>query len=291
MAKNILGFDWNRIRAVARRDLAAYLGNPTGYVFLTLFVAATGAAAFLQEDFFTRNLADLAQLNRAFPAILMLFVPAITMSSWADERRAGTDELLLTMPIRDVEVVLGKFLGALGIYSVALAFSGVNVMVLRYLGDPDLGLMLSTYMGYWLMGMLFIAVGLLASMFTQNVTVGFIVGVVCCGLLVAAGLTAWTSAVVSMVAVAAIASLAWMVVRGTSSRVGSIALVGAAASAFLWFSEVWPAYLNFWRSFGVGEHFLSFGEGILRLSDVVYFTGCTGVLLYVAVLLLGRRHW
>ena len=77
------GVDFTRVRAIFRRDLANYLGNPTGYVFITLFIMTTAAGAFLQEGFFQRNLADLAQLNAVMPAILMLFVPAITMAGWS----------------------------------------------------------------------------------------------------------------------------------------------------------------------------------------------------------------
>ena len=107
------------IGALFRKELRSFLGNPTGYVFLTLFIVASASAAFLTDSFFSRNLADLATLNRWMPAILMFFVPAVTMGLWADERRSGTDELLLTLPVRDGEVVLGKFLGALGVYTVA----------------------------------------------------------------------------------------------------------------------------------------------------------------------------
>ena len=111
------------VGALFRKELRSFLGNPSGYVFLTLFIVASAAAAFLTDSFFSRNLADLATLNRWMPAILMFFVPAITMGLWADERSTGTDELLLTLPVRDGEVVLGKFLGALGVYTVGLLFS------------------------------------------------------------------------------------------------------------------------------------------------------------------------
>ena len=98
----------------------------------SLFIVTSASAAFLTDTFFSRNLADLATLNQWMPAILMLFVPAVTMGLWADERRSGTDELLLTLPVRDGEVVLGKFLGALGVYTVGLVWFLVALMGLGY---------------------------------------------------------------------------------------------------------------------------------------------------------------
>ncbi|MBC8073684.1 MAG: ABC-2 transporter permease, partial [Deltaproteobacteria bacterium] len=186
--------DFKVVGAIVRKDLRQYLGNPTGYVFLTLFIATTAAAAFLQEEFFSRNLADLATLNAMMPAILMFFVPAITMNAWADERRAGTDELLLTLPVRDGEVVLGKYLGVLGMYTVSLGLTALaQLSVLSFLGEPDKGLMFSTFTGYWLMGALFAAIGLVGSMLTLNTTVAFILGGLGCAGLVFAGTLPWAS--------------------------------------------------------------------------------------------------
>jgi ABC-type transport system involved in multi-copper enzyme maturation permease subunit/ABC-type uncharacterized transport system involved in gliding motility auxiliary subunit len=257
------------VGAVFGRNFLSYFSNPAGYVFITLFVLVCSWFAFWQPRFFTNNLANLDPLNQWMPYILLFFIPAITMSIWAEERRQGTDELLLTLPARDFEVVLGKFLAALGIYTVSLAFLALgHVPVLRYLGNPDFGVLASTYLGYWLMGALLIAVGMVASILTSSVTVGFILGALFCALPVFAGtLGPFGQMLHSITRVPGLGWLAPVLGQG-----------GGAIARQL-------------EDLSVPSQFRDFGRGVIPLASVFYFVGLAAAMLFLNMVLLGRRHW
>ncbi|HWE36839.1 MAG TPA: Gldg family protein [Isosphaeraceae bacterium] len=248
------------VAAVCGRDFLGYFSNPAGYVFITAFVLVSSWFAFCEPAFFANNLANLDSLNEWMPYLLLFFVPAVTMSMWAEERRQGTEELLLTLPARDVEVVLGKYLAALGIYTVALLFSLSHVAILYWLGKPDPGVMAANYLGFWLMGAMLIPIGMVASLLSSSATVGFILGAVFCAVVVFAG------------------------------RVGSL------VSSWTWLAErlgtkVGPQLQRLIQELSIPSQFRPFGTGVVPLSGVVYFATLAAGVLYLMMVLLGRRHW
>ena len=167
------------ILAVFKRNLASYFSGVLGYLFIVVFVVSGAIAAF-NPQFFTNNLANLDQLTEYFPMLLLFIVPAITMSTWADEKKLGTDELLFTLPASIVEILLGKYLAVLTVYAVTLLFSLTHLAVLGYYADPDWGLLATTFFGYFVSGAALLSAGMFASVLTSSTTVAFVVGAVIC---------------------------------------------------------------------------------------------------------------
>lgn len=171
------------VRAIFKRDLKSFFGSPAGYVFISIF-ALVSAFFLFSREFFNNNLASLATLNEIFPLLLILFIPAVTMGIWAGERGQGTDELLLTLPASDLQVVLGKYLAAAGIYTITLGFLAPQIVILYFLGNPDTGLIVGNLLAFWFLGLTLIGAGLIGSQLSDNLTVAFILGVVFCSLVV-----------------------------------------------------------------------------------------------------------
>lgn len=173
--------------AVFKRNFWSYFSGVIGYLFIVAFVLLGAFAAF-QAKFFTNNVASLDQLNEWFPQLLLFIVPAITMGVWSEERKLGTEELLFTLPVSDLEVLLGKYLAVISVYSVALVFSLTHAVVLRVIGHPDPGVLVTTYFGYWLAGCALLSAGMMASYLTNSATVAFILGSLICAIPVFIGL-------------------------------------------------------------------------------------------------------
>ena len=239
--------------AVMRRNFVGYFSNPTGYVFLCIFVVLTSLAAFGPPGFFNQNLATLDQLNFWFPLIMLVFIPAITMSIWAEERRQGTDELLLTLPADDFDIVIGKYIAAAAIFTASLLFSQFSTFVTLAIlteGDLDTGLLFTTYLGYWFVGLTMIAIGMIASFLSGksgNLTISFILGALCNAPLAFAAL---------------------------------ISSISPNQKISQWVSES-----------GIARPFDDFGRGVISVSSVIYFVLVAAVAIYVCMVLIGRRHW
>ncbi|QDT00772.1 Gldg family protein [Adhaeretor mobilis] len=242
--------NWTVLKAVFKRDFVSYFSSPTGYVFICVFAVLSGLATFWSPEFFTRNLANLDQLSHWLPFIMLVFIPAITMSIWAEERRQGTDELLLTVPAHDIDIVLGKYLAGVAIFTVSLVFSAASILIVfKYgLGNPDGGLYVSTFIGYWFIGIAMIAVGMVASFLTDNLTVGFILG--------------------------------------TLFNL-PLAIFGVAD----WVFKDFPSLAQGLRNWSAIEQFKDFERGVLSIGGVVYFLSIAVVMIYLSMVLIGRRHW
>lgn len=182
----------NVVLAVFKRNVQSYFSGVLGYLFIVVFVVAGAFAAFNQQ-FFANNQANLDQLSLWYPLLLLFIIPAITMGVWADEKKLGTDELLFTLPASDLEVLLGKFLAVLAVYTIALLFSVTHIFVLSSIGNPDMGLMFTTYFGYWLAGASLLSAGMFASALTSSTTVAFVLGTVICAIPVFIGQVAPSS--------------------------------------------------------------------------------------------------
>ena len=171
----------NVLLAVFQRNFWSYFSGVTGYLFIVAFVLVGAREAF-REEFFTDNLANLDKLNEFFPHILLFLIPAVTMNVWSEEKKLGTEELLFTLPVSDLEVLLGKYLSVVSVYSVVLLFSLTHFAVLRMIGEPDIGLIATTYLGYWFAGCALLSAGMVASYLTSSAPVAFVLAASLCAI-------------------------------------------------------------------------------------------------------------
>jgi ABC-2 type transport system permease protein len=177
----------NNVRTIFRRELAGYFATPVAYVFLVIFLILTGVLTFQLGGWLELGQADLQPFFNFHPWIYLFLVPAISMRLWAEERKQGTIELLLTLPVSTGEAVVGKFLAAWAFTGIALLLTFPLWITVNWLGDPDNGVILSGYVGSWLMAGGFLAVGACFSALTRNQVIAFVLTVAACFTLVLAG--------------------------------------------------------------------------------------------------------
>ncbi len=173
--------------AIARRELAGYFATPVAYVFIVIFLALAGALTFYLGGLYERGQADLQPFFSFHPWLYLFLVPAVSMRLWSEERKTGSIELLLTLPVTMWQAVLGKFLAAWAFVGIALVLTFPMWITVNYLGQPDNGVIFASYIGSLLMAGGFLAIGACLSAATRNQVIAFILTVVVCFLLLLAG--------------------------------------------------------------------------------------------------------
>ena len=171
---------FTNLPVIFRRELASYFATPVAYVFIVIFLIMAGAFTFYLGNFYEREIADLQSFFQFHPWLYLFLVPAIGMRLWAEERKSGTVELLLTLPVTATEAVLAKFLAAWIFVGLALALTFPIWLTVNVLGDPDNGVIVAGYLGSWLMAGGFLAISACISALTRNQVVAFIISVVVC---------------------------------------------------------------------------------------------------------------
>src|SRR6185503_4643257 len=178
---------WANIKAIVKRELGGYFTSPIAYVFLVIFLLLAGFFTFTVGSFFERGEASLVSFFTWHPWLYLFLVPAVGMRLWSEERRSGTIELLLTMPITTWQAIVGKFLASWLFLALALALTFPIVLTVNYLGSPDNGVIFCGYIGSWLMAGAYLAISCITSAMTRNQVVSFIVSVVVCLFFILAG--------------------------------------------------------------------------------------------------------
>lgn len=175
------------IKTIAKRELSAYFASPVAYVFIVIFLLLAGFFTFMAGGFFERNQANLESFFLWHPWLYLFLVPAVGMRLWSEERRMGTMELLLTMPITTWQAIVGKFVASWAFLGLALVCTFPVVMTVNYLGNPDNGVIFAAYVGSLLLAGAYLAISCMTSALTRNQVVSFILSVVVCLFLILAG--------------------------------------------------------------------------------------------------------
>jgi ABC-2 type transport system permease protein len=190
----------SHILTIAKREFASYFASPVAYVFIVIFLLLSGFLTFMVAGFFSRGQSNLLPFFAWHPWLYLFLVPAVGMRMWSEERRLGTIELLLTMPITPWQAIVGKFLASWLILALALALTFPIVITVNYLGRPDNGVILTSYLGSLLLCGAYLSISAMTSAMTRNQVVSFILSLVICLFLILAGwppvtnlLTQWAS--------------------------------------------------------------------------------------------------
>ena len=178
---------WSNIATITKRELTGYFASPVAYVFIVIFLLMTGFFTFMAGGFFERGEANLLPFFNWHPWLYLFLVPAVGMRLWSEERRLGTIELLLTMPVTTAQAIVGKFLASWIFLGLALLLTFPVIITVNYLGDPDNGVIFGGYVGSLLLAGAYLAISCMTSAMTRNQVVSFIISVVICVALVLAG--------------------------------------------------------------------------------------------------------
>jgi ABC-2 type transport system permease protein len=240
----------NPTQAVARREWAGYFNSPVAYVFIIIFLALAGFFTFAVSRFYEANQADLRGFFLWHPWLYLILVPAVGMRLWSEERRSHTIELLLTLPITPIQAILGKFAAAWLFLILALALTFPVVLTAVYLGSPDVGVIVSGYIGSAFLAGAYLSVAMFTSALTKNQVISFIVAVVLGLFLILAGFAPVTDLL---------------------SRFAPVWLVdGVAAFSFM-------------------SHYETLQRGVLDLRDLVYFASVIGFMLFATHVVLQQK--
>ena len=236
---------------ILKREFAAYFGSPVAYVFIVIFLLLSGFFTFMISQFYEAGQADLRGFFDWHPWIFLFLIPAVGMRLWAEERRTGTIELILTLPVSLTQLILGKFLAAWLFIGVALLLTFPMFLTVVYLGDPDTGAVFSAYLGSFLLAGAYLSVGCMTSSLTRNQVISFILSVVICLFLVLAG---------------------WPPVT----------------DFFSGWAPIW--LVNIVSGFSFMSHFASIERGVIDLRDLCYYLSVIFFMLFANGVILQNRR-
>ncbi len=239
------------IGIITRRELGAYFATPLAYVFVLIFLMLSGAFTFYIGGFYERGQADLSAFFNYHPWLYLFLVPAISMRLWSEERKSGTIELLLTLPLTRMQAVLGKFFAAWLFTGLALALTFPLWITVNFLGQPDNGVIVSSYLGSWLMAGSFLSIGSCMSALTRNQVIAFILTVVVCFLFVLSGFP--------------------LVLDSVSAWAPRVLVDAIASMSFL-------------------THFNSIARGVIGLRDLLFFLSLGVVWLVATALVIEMKQ-